>query len=105
MSDARSAVLARALALSHRVLEAADQSDLATISVLDGERMRLLKSARADRAPMSDADQRVIAEVAALNDRAIGAMEHQRRIKERALDMAAVGRRAVAAYAQTGPRR
>jgi hypothetical protein len=39
-----------------------------------------------------------------LNDRAIGLMEHQLRGKSRALDMAAVGRRAVAAYSTAGQR-
>jgi hypothetical protein len=36
-----------------------------------------------------------------LNDLALGCMEHHRRIKARELDLAAVGRRAVNAYATT----
>ncbi|HEX3848245.1 MAG TPA: hypothetical protein VHV81_12765 [Steroidobacteraceae bacterium] len=105
MSGARSAALARALELSRQVLSAAEQSDAEGLPRLDAERMRLLQSARAERGSLSAADHRMLSEVAELNDRAIGAMEHHRRIKERAIDMAAVGRRAVAAYAMTGPRR
>jgi hypothetical protein len=46
----------------------------------------------------------MIEEICRLNDRAIGLMEHQVRGKSRALDMAAVGRRAVAAYRTAGRR-
>ena len=105
MSDARSSALARALALSQQLLAAAEQSDLEAIALLDAERLRLLKSVRAERDVMSAADNRVLGEVAELNDRALGMMEHHRRIKERAIELAAVGRRAVAAYSVTGPQR
>jgi hypothetical protein len=47
------------------------------------------------------ADRLVLKDVSEMNDRAIGLMEHHRRRHERALDMAAVGRRAVAAYSTT----
>ena len=103
-SDARSAALTRALALSQRVLEAAEQSDTKTLALLDAERMRLLQSVCAERGRLGGAEERMLSEVAALNDRAIGAMEHHRRIKERAIDMAKIGRRAVAAYATTSRR-
>jgi len=43
----------------------------------------------------------VLEEISELNDRAIGLMEQHRLTTERALDMAAVGRRAVAAYSTT----
>ena len=102
MNDARSSALARALALSQQVLAAAEQSNLEAVVELDAERLRLLKSVRAERDALSAADNRMLKEVADLNDRALGLMEHHRRIKERAMDMAAVGRRAVAAYSSTG---
>jgi len=105
MSDAHSAALARALALSQQVLAAAEHTNLEALAHLDAERLRLLQSVRAERHSLSVADQRMLAEVAALNDRAIGIVEHHRRIKERAIDLAAMGRRAVAAYSMTGPRR
>ena len=96
-SQARQA-LERALVLSHRLLAAADQSSLQELAHLDAERMLLLQSARLERDNLSADDWLVLKEVSELNDRAIGLMEHHRRSKERALDMAAVGRRAVAAY-------
>jgi hypothetical protein len=105
VSEPRSTALARALELSRQVLAAAEEFDSAALGRLDAERMRLLKSARAERGGLSTADHRMLIEVAELNDRAIGAMEHHRRIKERAIDLAAVGRRAVAAYAMNGRRR
>ncbi len=103
--DTRSTALARALALSQRGAPgAAEQSDTKTLALLDAERMRLLQSLRAARGRLGGAEEQMLSEVAALNDRAIGAMEHHRRIKERAIDLAAVGRRAVAAYATTSRR-
>jgi len=99
-SQARQA-LGRALALSHQLLAAADRSDVQELAHLDAERMRLLESVRLERDDLSAGDRRVLNEVSELNDRAIGLMEHHRRSKERALDMAAVGRRAVAAYSTT----
>jgi hypothetical protein len=93
--------LERALALSHQLLAAADLSDLQELAHLDAERMRLLQSVEFERDTLSAGDRLVLNEVSELNDRAIGLMEHHRRSKERALDMAAVGRRAVAAYSTT----
>jgi len=93
--------LERILALSHRLLAAADQSNLQELALLDAERLRLLQSVRLDRDRLGADDRRVLRQVAELNDRAIGVMEHQQRIKGRAMDMAAVGRRAVAAYSTT----
>jgi hypothetical protein len=94
-------VLRRALEVSQEVLWAVDQGDLQSMAVLDAERLRLLQSARPRRETMSAADQAVLGQIAELNDRAIGLMEHLRRSKGRALDLAAVGRRAVAAYSST----
>ena len=47
---------------------------------------------------LKDESPALLQQIAQLNDRAIGLLEHQRRGKGRDLDMAAVGRRAVAAY-------
>jgi hypothetical protein len=74
---------------------------LQELADLDAERMRLLQSVRLERDNLSAGDWLVLKEVSELNDRALGLMEHHRRSKERALDMAAVGRRAVAAYSST----
>jgi hypothetical protein len=67
--------------------------------------MELLKSFRNAVKQVSAADQAVLSQINATNERAIGLLEHRRRSKGRDLDMAAVGRRAVAAYADTRPRR
>ena len=91
--------LAAALALSQQVVAAADQGDMLTLAQLDAERLRLLQSFRSDTRHVGAADRALLQEISQLNERALGLMEHQRRIKGRALDMAAIGRRAVAAYA------
>jgi hypothetical protein len=90
--------LARALALSHDMLSAAEKGDLQSLASLDLTRMELLKLFRNGTKPLSAADQALLAQINEINDRAIGLLEHQRRSKGRDLDMAAVGRRAVAAY-------
>jgi hypothetical protein len=97
--------LARALALSHGMLNAAEKGDVQSLASLDRERMELLKSFRNGTKQVSAADQALLAQISATNERAIGLVEHQRRSKGRDLDMAAVGRRAVAAYADNRPRR
>jgi len=97
--------LERALEVSQEVLWAVDQGDLQSVAVLDAERLRLLQSARSRRETLSAADQAVLSQIAELNDRAIGLMEHLRRSKGRALDLAAVGRRAVVAYSNTRQQR
>ena len=97
--------LSRALALSHDMMGAAEKGDLQSLASLDRERMELLKSFRNGTKQVSAADQAVLSQINATNDRAIGLVEHLRRSKGRDLDMAAVGRRAVAAYADNRPRR
>jgi hypothetical protein len=97
--------LARALTLSHEMLSAAERGDLQSLRSLDHERMELLKSFRNGTKRVSAADQAVLQQINEINDRAIGLVEHQRRSKGRDLDMAAVGRRAVAAYSDNRPRR
>jgi hypothetical protein len=97
--------LARALALSQDVLNAAERGDVKSLASLDLERMELLKSFRNGTKQVSAADQALLSQINATNERAIGLLEHQRRSKGRDLDMAAVGRRAVVAYAGNRPRR
>jgi len=104
-SDKIKASLARALALSDDVLNAAEKGDVQSLASLDRERMELLKSFRNGTKQVSAADQALLAQINATNERAIGLLEHRRRSKGRDLDMAAVGRRAVAAYADNRPRR
>ena len=90
--------LARALALSHEMLAAAEQANLQTLTLLDAERLELLKSFRLETKHVDAADRALLQQIAQTNDRAIGLLEHHRRSKGRDMDMAAVGRRAVAAY-------
>ena len=90
--------LTRALALSQEMLAAAEQGNLQSLESLDRQRLELLKSFRRATRQVAAADQALLQQIAQLNDRAIGLLEHQRRSKGRDLDMAAVGRRAVAAY-------
>jgi hypothetical protein len=103
-SDA-SAALQRALELSRELAAVADGGDVRLTVSLDAERLQLLKCAGAGLQPMDANERAVLREIAELNDRAIGLIEHRRRIKGRAMDMAAVGRRAVAAYSTTRPQR
>jgi hypothetical protein len=97
--------LTRALELSHEMLSAAENGDLRSLALLDLERMELLKSFRNSTRQTSAAERALLAQIDAANNRAIGVLDHQRRSKGRDLDMAAVGRRAVAAYSENRPRR
>lgn len=90
--------LARAVAISHEMLEVAEKGDLQALASLDLERMDLLKFFRHRTPQPTAADRALLQQIAQLNERAIGLLEHQRRSKGRDLDTAAVGRRAVAAY-------
>jgi hypothetical protein len=101
MNRSAGQALELALVLSHQLLAAADRSNLQEIARLDAERLQLLQSARLERDNLGPADRQLLKEVCELNDRTIGLVEHHQRIKGRALDMAAVGRRAVAAYFST----
>jgi hypothetical protein len=96
--------LERALALSHELLAAADQADFEALACLDAERLQLLKSFRSGCKPLHAGEQAMIGEISRLNARALGLVEHHRRIKGRQLDMASVGRRAVAAYGKVSRR-
>jgi hypothetical protein len=90
--------LLRALALSHEMFAAAERANLQSLELLDAERLDLLKSFRLEVQHANAADRALLQQISQLNDRTIGLLEHQRRSKGRDIDMAAVGRRAVAAY-------
>jgi hypothetical protein len=102
MNSAASASLERALELSRELASIADSGDVQLTQRLDAERLQLLKSAKSARQPLGDEDRRVLREIAALNDKAIGFLEHRRRCKARDLDMVSAGRRAVRAYGSAG---
>jgi hypothetical protein len=93
------AALVRGVALSNELVAAADQGDLPLLAQLDAERLQLLQCFRSDVRDVGAADRTLLQEISQLNERALGLIEHHRRIKGRALDLAAVGRHAVAAYA------
>jgi hypothetical protein len=103
--DVATAALERALALSRDLADAADSGDAAVTQRLDAERRMLLESARADRIDFGDADRAMLREIAVLNSRALGALQHRQRAMARDLDMLSVGRRAVRAYATMQYRR
>ena len=93
--------VARALALSEEILSATESGNLHSLEALDRERMELLKSFRKATRQVAAADQALLQQIAQLNDRAIGFLEHRRRIKAREIDTAALGRRATVAYSAT----
>jgi hypothetical protein len=90
--------LARALTLSQEMLAAAEQANLQSLGLLDAERLELLKFFRLEVKQVNAADRALLEQISQINDRTIGLLEHQRRSKGRDMDVAAVGRRAVAAY-------
>jgi hypothetical protein len=90
--------LLRALVLSQEMFAAAEQADLRSLELLDAERLELLKSFWRETKRADAADRALLEQISQMNDRTIGLLEHQRRSKGRDIDMAAVGRRAVAAY-------
>jgi len=91
--------LREAIRLCHDAHAAAEKKDLAAMARLDADRLQLLQSFRLDVKQVGREDRAMLVEIARLNDLPIGLLEHQRRGKGREMDMAAVGRRAVAAYA------
>ena len=97
--------LTRALALSREILAAAEQANLQSLELLDAERLDLLKSFGLEARHVNAADRALLQQISETNDRTIGLLEHQRRSKGRDMDMAAVGRRAVAAYSSIRPQR
>ncbi len=97
--------LRRALEISRELAAVADDGDVQLTQRLDAERLQLLKSAKSAAQPLAEGDWLMLREIAELNDRAIGLLEHRRRRKAREFDMAAAGQRAVRAYSATGHRR
>jgi hypothetical protein len=94
-----SPALQRALRLSEQILGVAEGNDLRSLAALDAERMQLLKSFKLEHRLVAASDRALLEQVRLLNDRAVGMLEHRKRGKGREMDIAAVGRRAVAAYA------
>jgi hypothetical protein len=92
-------ILLRALAVSSDMFDAAGTGDFAAVASLDADRLQLLKLFKAEAKHIDAGSQALLQQISLLNDRTIGLMEHQRRTKGREMDMAAVGRRALAAYA------
>jgi hypothetical protein len=102
MSDSSvTLALVRALAISNELFTAAEKGNLESVTSLDAERLQLLKSFRRSVRQIASADRAMLRQIAQLNDRTIGLLEHQKRSKGREMDMAAVGRRAVSAYTNT----
>jgi hypothetical protein len=90
--------LTRALELSRELLVFAESGDVCKAAALDAERLGLLRAAKSASQPLSAYHRDVLSEIAGLNDRAIGYLEHRCRIKAREMDTATLGRRAVNAY-------
>ncbi len=101
MRGEATAILERAVDLSRQLLAAADRGDSQAAAHLDAQRLQLLKSARKSAQAPDPHERQLLQEIALLNDKSIGHLEHHRRIKGRQLDVAVVGRRAVNAYAGT----
>lgn len=94
--------LRRAVEISRELAALADDGDVLSAQRLDAERLQLLKSARMAAQPVTEEDRSLLREIADLNDRAIGYLEHRRRCKARDMDMLSAGRRAVNAYSSSG---
>jgi hypothetical protein len=99
------AALQRALEISRELAAVAEGGDMQLTVSLDADRLQLLKSIRPILQPLDEENRSVLREIAALNDRALGFLEHRRRAKGRDMDMLVVGRRAVRAYSSTQMRR
>src|ERR1700691_570693 len=95
--------LQRALELSQELLEVAEAGEVGRVIGLDAERLRLIKSARHALTPMNEKDRAVLRQIADLNARSLGRMEHRFRAKCRDVDMLATGRRALRAYVNHRP--
>jgi hypothetical protein len=93
------AALRRALELSQELVTVAESGAVDEVVRLDAERLRLLKSLRHALQPLSPADRSMLRDIADLNARSLGRMEHRFRAKCRDMDMLSAGRRAVRAYA------
>jgi hypothetical protein len=101
IGSAASVALRRALEISRELATIADSGDVQLTQQLDAERLQLLKLAREASRRLDDTDRQLLQEITELNDKAIGFLEHRRRLKARDLDMISVGRRALRAYSAT----
>ena len=103
MTDSKgSSGLELAVQLSQELVLAADGGNFDALAKLDAERLQLLESFRAENQPIDAAARALLQTISQLNERALGLVEHHRRIKAREIDLASVGRRAVTAYSATG---
>jgi hypothetical protein len=93
--------LVRALQLSRELLAAAEGANTSALGRLDAERLQLLQSFRRETPRVAAGDRALLQQIGQLNDQTIGLLEHRQRGTARDIDMAAVGRRAVAAYSVT----
>jgi hypothetical protein len=98
-------MLDRALVLSQDMLAAAESANFTAVALLDAERLQLLEFFRLEAKHVDAANRAMLQQISRLNDQAIGLLEHLRRSKGRELDMAVVGRRAVAAYSSVRQQR
>jgi hypothetical protein len=103
-NGAATAALQRAVEISRELAAVAEGGDVRLAVSLDAERLLLLKSFRVGRKQPNAGELALLREISQLNHRSIGSMEHRLRSKGRAMDMAVVGRRAVAAYSNTRQR-
>jgi hypothetical protein len=94
--------LESALQLSIELLAAAECGEVGTLHDLDAERLRLLHSLRLKSRTLDGNERAMLQKIMELNDQAIGSLEHRRRRTERCMDLAATGRRALAAYGSHG---
>jgi hypothetical protein len=97
--------LQRAAEISKELLSIADSGDVRLTEQLDAERRQLLQAAKKSLQPLGVADRELLREIAEMNDRALGFMEHRLRRTARDIDMLRVGRSAVRAYASNGRHR
>jgi hypothetical protein len=97
--------LQRALEISRELAAVADRGEIEAAIRLDADRLQLLQAARGTISATDESERRLLDEINALNARAIGSLMHHQRTIARDLDMMAVGRRAVRAYAVNGQRR
>jgi hypothetical protein len=101
MSGSPPRILERALQLSLELLSVAESGDVQAAVHLDAERLGLLNSIRTRLTPVGADEHLLLQKIIELNDRAIGFLEHRRRVKAREIDTAALGRRATVAYSAT----
>lgn len=103
--DLAKSALRRALELSRELADAADRGDAQATVQLDAQRLELLRAARGGGVGTDEDARAMLCEITALNAKAIGSLLHRQRAVARDLDMLAMGKRAIRAYAAVGLRR